>query len=410
MFRSVKLGHRGENAAAVAVSSLLALSSLVGCSEAPDEARPRSVDATGEALQNRAYIVNLESDELTVIDLDKLEIVGSVATGGSANHMAEVSADFKKVFIDSSHSNEVIVVDAQKLAVTNRVPLGNHPAHLSASPDGRQIAIMVEDSNEVAFFDPISEKVVKRVGGFSTPHFMRYDADGKYGYVANIGGNHISRVDLETYEIVDEIALDGLPAGDSDEEEGGFADAQISHDGIMYAAHHTSGRVLVYDTKKLQKMPDLSVGKRPWVAFAENPFKGVALKHLVPNFGDQTLTLIDAELKSPAVWKTLDGDEEAYGVNVSPLVPELAFVMNRVRKDIAVVDVENGDILERIDVGGNTETAATSADGKLIVAAVSGANKVVVIDAATRQIKKVFENVGKYPWSVTIPGGQNYCH
>jgi YVTN family beta-propeller protein len=361
-------------------------------------------------LLQRAYIVSLESDELTVIDLDKLEIVGRVATGGLANHMAEVSADAKKVFIDSSHSDEVIVVDASKLSVANRVPLGKHPAHLTLSPDGRMLAIMAEESNEVAFFDPIEERVVRRLGGFDTPHFMRFDHEAKFGYVANIGGNQVSRVDLDSFEIVEQITFDDMRASASDQAEGGFADAQISPEGILYAAHHATGRVLVYDTRARRKSAELTVGKAPWVAFAEHPFRGVALRHVVPNFGDKTLSLIDAEFDAPKVWKTLEGDEEAYGVNFSPLVPELAFVMNRVREDIAVVDLENGQVLERIDVGGNTETAATSADGKLIVAAVSSSDRVVVLDAATRTIKKVFDNVGKYPWSVTIPNGQNYCH
>jgi YVTN family beta-propeller protein len=389
-----------------------ALAGMVGCSDADDltAAGPREVDSSVEALKNRAYIVSLESDELTVIDLDKLEIIGKVSTGGRENHMADISADYKKVLIDSSHSNEVVVVDAVKLEVKNRVPLGAHPAHLSMTPDGNLFAIMVEDSNEVAFFDPITEEVVQRVGGFTTPHFMRFDKEGRFGYVANIGGNHISRVDMQSFEIVEQLALEGMEVGETDEDEGGFADAQISPDGILFSAHHATGRVFVYDTNEKRRLPELAVGAGPWVAFAEHPFQGVALKHIVTNFGDKTLSLIDAEKKTPSVMKTLEGDEEAYGVNVSPLVPELAFVMNRVRKDIAVVDVENGEILERIDVGGNTETAATSADGKLIVAAVSDANKVVVLDAATRTIKKVFENVGKYPWSVTIPGGQNYCH
>jgi YVTN family beta-propeller protein len=84
--------------------------------------------------------------------------------------------------------------------------------------------------------------------------------------------------------------------------------------------------------------------------------------------------------------------------------------MNRIREDIAVVDTASGEITTRIPVGGNTETAATTADGKWIVAAVSGADKVVVIDAVTNEIVKEFKNVGKYPWSVTIPMGQNYCH
>jgi YVTN family beta-propeller protein len=61
-------------------------------------------------------------------------------------------------------------------------------------------------------------------------------------------------------------------------------------------------------------------------------------------------------------------------------------------------------------VGGNTETASTTADGKYIVAAVSSANRVVVIDAVTKTIVRQFDNIGRYPWSVTIPRGQNYCH
>jgi YVTN family beta-propeller protein len=63
-----------------------------------------------------------------------------------------------------------------------------------------------------------------------------------------------------------------------------------------------------------------------------------------------------------------------------------------------------------IPVGGTTETASTTADGKYIVATVSSANRVVVIDAANATVVKTFDNVGSYPWSVTIPLGQNYCH
>ncbi len=132
------------------------------------------------------------------------------------------------------------------------------------------------------------------------------------------------------------------------------------------------------------------------------------LRHLVPNFGDKTVSLIDGVAQ--AVAKTLPGDEEAYGVNFSSKTPGKAFVMNRVRKDVAVVDTASGDILSRIPVGGNTETASTTADGSYIIAAVSGADSVVVIDPMTGTVKKTFPKVGKYPWSVTIPNGQNYCH
>jgi YVTN family beta-propeller protein len=272
------------------------------------------------------------------------------------------------------------------------------------------LAVMLEGDDMVAFLDSDSHQVVKKLPGMSTPHFMRFTRDGKWGYVANAGANHLTRVRMDTLEVDGEIGLDGFEPGSLVQDEGGFADAQIDRSGTLYAAHKASGRVIVYDTESNQKLSELNVGRRPWVVFAEHPFGQVALRHLVPNFGDRTVSLIDGAIRRPAVIKTLPGDEEAYGVNFSSEAPSLAFVMNRVRSDVAIVDTDAGEILERLEVGGNTETASTTADGRYIVAAVSSANRVVVIDARTRTIAKTFEKVGRYPWSVTIPGGQNYCH
>ena len=84
--------------------------------------------------------------------------------------------------------------------------------------------------------------------------------------------------------------------------------------------------------------------------------------------------------------------------------------MNRMHNDIRVIDTAEGTVVGTIPTGGTTETASTTADGKWIVATVSSSNQVIVIDAMTHQIIKTFDDVGVYPWSVTIPGGQNYCH
>lgn len=361
-------------------------------------------------LEHRAYVVSKLSDELTVIDLDSLEVVAKVPTGGAGNHMAELSGDFREVFVTSTATDEAITVDAEKLRVTGSIAITGHPSHITRTPDDRLFAVMAESTNEVVFLDVAERRETQRLSGFSTPHFMRFTPDGNYGYVANIGGNFLSRVDMRSMQVIDQIGLDD-PADRLDaQEEGGFADAQIAQDGTLYAAHHASGKVLAIDAMTGKKRLELPVGKGPWVAFAEHPFTNVELRHVVPNFGDRTISVISGETPKPAVSATLPGDEEAYGVNYSPLEPDLAFVMNRVRQDVAVVDTRKGEIIERIDVGGNTETASTTPDGRYIVATVSNKNRVVVIDVPTRKVKKVFEGVGKYPWSITIPRGQNYCH
>src|SRR5262245_33773754 len=70
---------------------------------------------TQAALENRAYIVARDSEELTVIDLGKLEVIATLRTGGIENHMAELNADFSKLYIDSSHTDEAVVVDVKKM-------------------------------------------------------------------------------------------------------------------------------------------------------------------------------------------------------------------------------------------------------------------------------------------------------
>jgi YVTN family beta-propeller protein len=373
----------------------------IGCAQTPD---------TGPDLVNRAYIVSRESDDLTVIDLNKLEIVGTVHTAGIANHMAELNADFTKLYVDSESTNESIVVDATKLAVVSRIPTGDSPTHVSLSRDGRVLAVMNEYGDSVSFIDPVTDVEIKRLPGFYTPHFMRFSPDGRYGYVANIGAFHLTRVDLTSLEIVDHIPLDGY-SGPPDvtlaPDETGFADAQIDPDGVLYAAHNMTARVLVYDTVAQQKVAERSVGPKPWIAYAEHPFATLPRRQLVPAFGDQTVSLLRG---AAPVETLLAGDMESFGVNFSPLVPDKAFVMNRVRRNITVVDTARSAVSDVIPTGGTTETASTTADGKWIVATVSSSNQVVVIDAMTNQIVKTFDNVGTYPWSVTIPLGQNYCH
>ena len=381
---------------------------VIGCGAAPDD----STHGTGTLdLENRAYIVGRDSGEITVIDLKRMEVLGVLDTEGVTNHMAELNADFTKGYVDSSGTNETIVFDTRALKIQKRVRLGEEPTHLALSRDGKYLGVMNEATNSVSFVDTATDTEVKRLSGFSLPHFIRFAPDGNYAYVANIGAHHITRIEMSSLTIDGEIVLDGFqgsPNPTAAEDEGGFADVQIDQNGVLYGAHAATGRVLVYDTVGRAKLGELKVGVKPWVVYAEHPFHSVT-HHVVPNFGDETVSLIrpgNASMGGSAP----GADSESYGVNYSPLAPGLAFVMNRVRSEIAVVDTELRQVVKNIPVGGNTETASTTADGRYIVAAVSSANRVVVIDAMTKNIVRTFDNIGRYPWSVTIPRGQNYCH
>jgi len=171
--------------------------------------------ASPDDLTRRAYVVAQESDELTVIDIDTHEIVGQVHTLGLGNHMAELSPDFAKVYVSSPGTAEVIVVDARTLTRTGSIGVGRHPTHMSLSRDGRYLAVVNEEDNAVSFIDPVTDTEVKRIDGFATPHFVRYAADQRTAYVANIGAHHLSVVDLDPWNVGKVAAAMVFPADDS---------------------------------------------------------------------------------------------------------------------------------------------------------------------------------------------------
>src|SRR5262249_27550213 len=152
--------------------------------------------------------VSRDSGDVTVIDLNTLQIIGNLDVRGSHDHMAELNADFTKGYVDSPGTNETVVFDTATLQETKRVKLGSEPTHLALGRDGRLLGIVNEYSNEVSFVDTAKDEEVARLGGFFLPHFVRFAPDGRYAYVANNGAYHITRVDLTTLAIDGHIALD----------------------------------------------------------------------------------------------------------------------------------------------------------------------------------------------------------
>ncbi len=361
------------------------------------------------ALASRAYVVSEESNELFVFDYETLEAIGSVDTsiGGetNANHMSIVSPDASKVFVSASHHDALVVVDAASLEVVNTIDVGTHNTHMMVRDGTDELWVMNEDDNSISVVDMEAETVLRTIAdpSFVVPHFVHFSGD--FAYVPSIGGNQVSVIDLRTDEVVDTLVASGTEEGACAADPCGFADAQISQSGVLYASHIETGTVLVYDTIAHERRADLEVGGSPWSAFVD-PFNSGANAAFVPSWADATVSRI-SEAGERTV--TAVGDAEVYGVNYSPTAPDTAFVLNRLKEQIAVIDHDSGALLEELDVGGTTETGTTTDSGMLLVP-LSSAGSVIVIDTATLEELARFEGIGTYPWSVATASGQGYCH
>ncbi|MFN7146823.1 MAG: YncE family protein, partial [Myxococcota bacterium] len=282
-------------------------------------------------LRDRAYVVSHDSDELFVFDHASLEVVASIDTNVfpgrvNGNHMALVPPDGRKVYVSATDAGAIVVLDAATLGRVATIPVGAHNTHTAFHAGSGELWVMNEDDDSISIVDTATDTVVTTLtdASFATPHFAQFS--GGYAYVPNIAGNQISVVDLATYAVVDTIVPEGLVAGACSADPCGFADAQIGPDGVLFASHIESGRVVVYDTVSRTRLPDVQVGPLPWSAFVD-PFadEGAAF---VPSWATETVTRVGVD-GDAAIWSA--GDAEVYGVNFSPTAPDAAFVLNRAR-------------------------------------------------------------------------------
>ncbi len=406
----------------------------VGCGSSHDVSELTDVSAvsavSAEALANRAYVISEQSNELFVVDLLTMTEVGkvdtSVSSGANANHMGMLSKDGRKMYITAAAEDALVVVDTTTLQVDKRIELGSHPTHAESCfgcpPDGRDLLWVVNEGGNhgasepgvphpgsVSVIDMATDEVVSTFSDESliVPHFVRFH--DRSAYIPSIGGNQITVLDLDTLSVSDVLLLEGQTApGPCKGDPCGFADAQIDGNGLLVAAHIETGRVLSYDTVAAVRRADIPTGNRPWSVFVDtlsNDFDTV----MMPNWGDSTVSVID-RLQHKEVARSREGDQESYGVNYSPLAPGQAFVLNRIKERVAVIDRTTGRLIESLDVGGTTETASTTGDGRYLLLPISSTNQFSVFDVTTRTEVARFDDVGSYPWSVTTIGGQNYCH
>lgn len=204
---------------------------------------PEKIVLGGEATGKIALVKDGEISKIA-------EIPGAVL------HQVIFSHDGRYIFAASQNQNVVYVLDGENLQVIKEISVGEHPSHMSFDDSGRILSVVNEDSGEVSFISTYDLVEIKRVKGFSTPHFARY-YNGLW-YVANLSANKISVVDYEKGEIISEIEIENTPPCQKDEE-CAFFDISV-REGIGVASHIKTGKIVIFNpnTLKVERIIDES--------------------------------------------------------------------------------------------------------------------------------------------------------
>jgi len=321
-----------------------------------------------------------------------------------------MSPDGRYVVTGGTRANKAYVIDARTLELVKVINVDIAPEHLAFSPDSRWYYQGNPEGDSISVIDMVSLTKVKTIPGLVEPLNTTFSTDGTKAYVGNYGAHWVGVIDVRRHELSKKIPIGEVPGIaklDPQKYLGeikGINIAAPTNDGrLLYAADSDLGIVGVIDTREDKVIKTIRVGKDPWRIYMNHDGKYA----ITPNNGDQTISIID--LQTNKVAATLEAGPNMTGVNYAA---GKAFVISSTSGFLYVYDMKTLRPAGRIKIGTNIqlETATTdTADEKLYLAD-STENAVVIVNAKTEAVEKVF-NVGLFPWGTHIMDSKdNYCH
>jgi YVTN family beta-propeller protein len=205
-----------------------------------------------------AYVTNLESQNVSIIDVATAQQVGTIPTEFTSPFVVRVSPDGTRLYIATS-GNLVFIVETATHQIIKTVEVGDSPNAFAVHPDGRMMYVSSFSGGTVSEIDMITETVLRTFPVGGTPQDMAVNRRGTRLYVANEQG-YLNEIDLATGEQLPNIPLAG----------GGFGLGVTRDDAEAYVSIPGAGLVQVFDLKSRKFTRAINVGGDPRrIAFSE---------------------------------------------------------------------------------------------------------------------------------------------
>ncbi len=182
--------------------------------------------------QRRAFVANIGSGSVTVIDLKANERITDIQTGAGAEGI-DISPDEKEVWVSNRAANTVTVIDAASLKVTATLSSKDFPIRVKFAPGGKHVLVSNARSGDLAIFDAGTKTEIKRVsmevkaneasntggrifgqfGQSPVPVGILVAPGLAHAFVANTNADIVTMIDLKTWQIADRLTTGKEPDG-----------------------------------------------------------------------------------------------------------------------------------------------------------------------------------------------------
>jgi YVTN family beta-propeller protein len=183
-----------------------------------------------------------------------LQLVKRVSTSKTPSHMW-IDSKSTTAYVTMQDSDELIALDLATQAVRWRVATGPTPADVYGSADDKTLLVALTGGDSVQVFDvsgrePRLQRTIKTGNG---AHAFRAAGDKRHVFVSNRVANTISKIDLQTLDVVGSFAAPGGPDC-----------MDVSADGkLLFVTSRWARKLSVIDLQAGKLVRQVAVGRSP---------------------------------------------------------------------------------------------------------------------------------------------------
>jgi len=295
------------------------------------------------AAQNRAYVTNIFTDTVSVIDTVTNSELTTIPVGSRPIAVA-VTPNGTRAYVANQNASSVSVINTFSNTVIETISVGLGPSGVAITPNGASIYVTNQGHHTVSVIDNSSLSVTATINVGFAPFGIAISPDGTRAYVTNLISNSVSVINTTTN------AVTTIPVGTRP-----FAVAFNAAGTRAYVANSSSDNVSVIDTATNMVIATIAVGDAP-IALAVTP----------------------------------NGSR--------------VYVANQSSHNVSVINTSNNTVTT-IPVGFFPSGVAITLDGSRVYVTNQGSGNVSVIDTATNTVIFIIPTTGSCPFGIAITEG-----
>jgi len=196
-----------------------------------------------------AIAVHSGAGGISIIDLDKMDVIKTLQTGTWPNY-AVFSSDGGFLYITNAGTGMVSEIDARTWQVTREISVGKEPEHMAISADNKFLYVANKTDGSVSVVNLKDGKVTKTWSVGEKVHGVDLSDDGRWLFVASKGTDTLNRINLSSGKIT---TVDLSPAP--------YHVAYIAGLEKLYVSSRKLPKIWVLNTQTLQVENEIDLGK-----------------------------------------------------------------------------------------------------------------------------------------------------